>query len=101
VEIMATFTSYICRGPEGETEIEVEVEYRVMRAYKGARDSLGGVPNAGPPLEPDEEGGIELENVTDAAGVEYELTDLEYERFREEAETDFGYSCYCEDQDER
>jgi hypothetical protein len=98
---MATFTSYIVRGLEGETEIDVKVEYRELRAYRGARDSLGGVPNAGPPLEPDEEGGIEIENVTDAAGIEYELTDLEYKRFEEEATEDAGYIAYCEDQDER
>jgi hypothetical protein len=42
---------------------EVEVEYDFYRARAGARDSLGGVRGAGPPLEPDEPAHVEIRSV--------------------------------------
>lgn len=43
--------------------VELEVEYSTFAGYRGARDSLGGVPNAGPPLEPDENPSVEIEDI--------------------------------------
>ena len=46
---------------------ELNVEYEIIagKTTMGARDSLGGVPGAGPPLEPDEtEYGAEIVKVT-------------------------------------
>jgi hypothetical protein len=58
-----------------EFDIDVEVSYVYHRAYKGARDSIGGVRNAGPPLEPDEPAYIEITSVKGINdGQEYELT---------------------------
>lgn len=41
----------------------VEVGYTPVPAHRGARDSLGGKANAGPPLEPDEPAYIEINEV--------------------------------------
>jgi len=65
-------------------EIEVEVSYDAWPASRGARDSLGGKAGAGPPLEPDDPGGIEITGARDDSGREWELTDEE-EREIEEA----------------
>ena len=43
--------------------IELLVKFDYCRAHKGARDSLGGVRGAGPPLEPDEPESIEINEV--------------------------------------
>ena len=47
-------------------EVVADVEYH--RAYRGQRDSCGGVRGAGPPLEPDEPAGFEIGSVTDGDG---------------------------------
>lgn len=47
-----------------ETEHEVSVEYAFIPACRGARDSLGGIRGAGPPLEPDEPAHCEVLAVT-------------------------------------
>ena len=65
-------------------EIEVEVSYDAWPASRGARDSLGGKAGAGPPLEPDDPGGIEITGAKDDTGREWDLT-KEEEREIEEA----------------
>jgi hypothetical protein len=60
-----------------ETEHEINVEFEYRRAYRGARDSLGGVRGAGPPLEPDEPASMEFVSATDEDGNDFELTDSE------------------------
>ena len=65
-------------------EIEVEVSYDAWPASRGARDSLCGKAGAGPPLEPDDPGGIEITGAKDSAGQEWDLT-KEEEREIEEA----------------
>jgi hypothetical protein len=45
------------------SNIELEVEATFSKASSGARDSLGGVPNAGPPLEPDEPEMWEIDSI--------------------------------------
>jgi len=72
-------------GNDVECEVNVEVEYTAHRAHRGARDSLGGKRGAGPPLEPDEPAGIEIESVTDTvSGADVELTDTELDRITDE-----------------
>jgi hypothetical protein len=49
-----------------EVEFEgftLDVMFTVYPACKGSRDSLGGVKNAGPPLEPDEDESLSVENI--------------------------------------
>lgn len=58
---------------------EVEVTFDYTPASKGKRDSLCGVPNAGPPLEPDEPENLDLVSST------IELTTAEYERAIDQA----------------
>lgn len=58
-----------------EHEITVEIDYN--RPCRGRRDSLCGVPGAGPPLEPDDPGGCEVVCARDEDGKEVELTDEE------------------------
>jgi hypothetical protein len=58
----------------------LEVRYYAVPACRGARDSLGGVPGAGPPLEPDEPGHLEFEGAFDPdTGAELSLTPAEEE----------------------
>lgn len=40
-----------------------EVDYTYTPPYRGARDSLNGVPGAGAPLEPDEDEDVEINYV--------------------------------------
>lgn len=56
-------------------QLEVVVTYSYHGAIKGARDTIGGVRNAGPPLEPDEPAHVEIESVKIVGGPEIELTD--------------------------
>ena len=65
-----------------EREVEVEIEY--TPAYRGARDSCGGVRGAGPPLEPDTPESWEFVKAT-LDGKEIELTPLEIEQAEETA----------------
>ena len=46
-----------------ELSLNVVVEYDVHAATRGARDSLGGKADAGPPLEPDEPAWVEITDV--------------------------------------
>jgi hypothetical protein len=95
---MSSFYSFLCRD---EDEIEVVVEYIYHRAYHGARDSLGGVRGAGPPLEPDEPAGIEIESVTDEHNKEYVETLSEDELLRLEDEAEMHLIDWQEDRDDR
>lgn len=45
---------------------DVVVEYNYYPPSRGARDSLSGRRNAGPPLEPDDDAEIEIVDVRDA-----------------------------------
>ena len=72
---MSTLTTTLTRGDES---IEVEVEYSFSKGRRGARDSLGGVHGAGPPLEPDDPPKIEIRSVK-----VIDLTDDENERLTE------------------
>ena len=67
-----------------EFDIDVEIDYTFHAEHKGARDSIGGVRNAGPPLEPDEPAYIEITSAKDASGVEWELTDQEQKDIEDE-----------------
>jgi len=73
-------------GTDVEEEIEIEVEYTAHRAHRGMRDSLGGKAGAGPPLEPDEDAYVEIDEVFDKDGIDIELTIQEHERILEEIE---------------
>jgi len=64
-------------------EIEVEVSYDAWPACRGARDSLCGKAGAGPPLEPDDPGGIEITGAKDSAGQEWELNRREMNEIQE------------------
>ena len=65
-------------------EHDVQVEFEYHRAHRGARDSLGGVRGAGPPLEQDEPEELEFVGAT-LDGVAFELTDGERERVEQKA----------------
>lgn len=68
-----------------EQDFEVIAEVIFHRAHRGARDSLGGVRGAGPPLEPDEPAEFEIGSVTDSAGNEIDVDEELEERILEEA----------------
>lgn len=70
---------------EDTVELEVECEFTCHKAYRGARDSCGGIRGAGPPLEPDEPAHCEFDSATGPDGKEIELTDREIERATEKA----------------
>ena len=53
-----------------EVEVSVVVEYSYYKGCRGARDSLGGVRRAGPPLEPDDPPEVEILKVTAEDGQE-------------------------------
>lgn len=63
-------------------ELELEVQYDIFPPTKGARDSLGGVVNAGPPIEPDEPGYAEVYAVRHN-GILLQLSDAELEQIEE------------------
>lgn len=44
--------------------IELDVRYLYTPPCRGLRDSLNGIPGAGPPLTPDEDECVELESVS-------------------------------------
>lgn len=60
-------------------EREVEVTFHHEPASRGARDSLGGIPGAGPPIEPDTDELLEVETAH-LDGKEIELTESEKEQ---------------------
>ena len=63
-------------------ELPLEVQYTAFPASKGARDSLCGVRNAGPPLEPDEPAHVEIDAVR-CNGVLVRLTEAQMEELEE------------------
>ena len=65
-------------------DCEVEVRFEFHRAYRGLRDSLGGIRGAGPPLEPDEPAELEFYDAT-CNGQDFNLTDDEIDRAREQS----------------
>jgi hypothetical protein len=74
-------TKIYCEGDDNGKDIEVE--YSVSKSH-GMRDSLGGIPNAGPPLEPDEVE-VEIERVADMeTGRNIELKTHEEKKILEE-----------------
>lgn len=60
---------------EDDTEVSVTVSYKYYPPSRGARDSLGGVRGAGPPLEPDDPPEICVLSIEDDKGTEYSLED--------------------------
>lgn len=64
---------YVLQRPEGPIHVVVHVSL----PSRGPRDSLGGQAGMGPPLEPDEDLGIE--GVEDEQGNDIEITDAEHE----------------------
>ena len=64
-------------------EIELDVEYKFHKGGPGARDSLGGKANAGPPLEPDDPGEMEILSIK-YAGNDFDLSDEQREKIEAE-----------------
>jgi hypothetical protein len=68
-------------------DLDAEITFDYQRARRGARDSLGGIRGAGPPLEPDEPESVEITSVT-VLGISLPLDDLPQslmERLEQEA----------------
>jgi hypothetical protein len=79
-----TFT--ITREINGEeTEIDLVMDFNVIRGCKGARDSIGNGINNGPLLSPDEPDEIEILSALDSNGEDWDLTDEEFKKFEAEA----------------
>lgn len=72
---MRTQNTIIALEIDGETS-EYYIEYEYYRACRGARDSLGGMPGAGPPLEPDEPEHCEIIGVMKEKGGDCILSTL-------------------------
>jgi hypothetical protein len=71
---MATFRTHLELGVDGR-EVPVEVSYAYHRPHRGATDG-----RHGPPIEPDDPGGIEIDGCTLAEdGREVELTTAQEE----------------------
>ena len=64
-------------------EIELEVEYKFHKGGPGARDSLCGKANAGPPLEPDDPGEMEITSIK-CDGKDFEVSDEQREAIEAE-----------------
>lgn len=63
----------------------ITVEFKYYSGCRGARDSLGGIRGAGPPLEPDDPPEIEiLKTFNTETGHEVELSSKEYDLVLEE-----------------
>jgi hypothetical protein len=77
----ATFKTTIERD---DIEFPVTVEYNYYPGCKGARDSLGGVRGAGPPLEPDDPPELEILHVWTGDGADFALdwSDREHSQIR-------------------
>ena len=67
-----------------DIDIPVDVDFTFYPACRGRRDSIAGVRNAGPPLEPDEDASFEINSVKDFEGNDYELTESEIDEIAEE-----------------
>ena len=72
-------------------EIELEVEYKFHRGGPGARDSLGGKANAGPPLEPDDPGEMEITSIK-CDGKDFEVSESLQEHIEQECWEDMENS---------
>lgn len=48
--------------------IPCQIEVYITAGCRGSRDSLGGIPNAGPPLEPDDPDEFEITEIYDRKG---------------------------------
>ena len=67
-------------------EIIAECEFIYHRAYRGARDSIDGVRNAGPALEPDEPASFSFRGAVDIdTGEEIDLTESELDEAEQKA----------------
>ncbi len=82
---MAEFETTVMREDASgdEQEVTIFVEYSTHKAYRGARDSLCGKRGAGPPLEPDEPAGIDIEGAKDENGKDVELSEDELRTIEE------------------
>jgi hypothetical protein len=61
--------------------IELEVEATFSKAFSGSKDSLNGIPNAGPPLEPDEPAMWEIDSIKHAGkDISNILDDVIYDK---------------------
>ena len=69
-----------------DKDFEVIADVTYHRAYRGQRDSCGGVRGAGPPLEPDEPAHFEIGSFTDGAGNEIDVDKKLEQRILEEAD---------------
>jgi hypothetical protein len=67
-------SAHITQITVADEPLTVTVTYSYHRAYRGQRDSLSGIPGAGPPLEPDEPEHIEIESIRDEAGNGVEVS---------------------------
>lgn len=67
----------------GDDEVEVDVHWVYYPPCRGARDSLGGVRGAGPPLEPDEPADIDIEEVFGPNGTAIEVDDATLDHIRD------------------
>lgn len=68
-----------------DEEVIITCELAYHASHRGARDSIMGVPNAGPPLEPDEPAHWEIESCKDADGNDVKLSPCEEQRVFERA----------------
>lgn len=79
-------------------EATYEVEWTYHPPVRGARDSLGGVWGAGPPLEPDEPAEVEIVDVA-LQGIRIEYDEALWRRLEsaiwEEIESGYNEPDYC------
>ena len=64
-------------------DVPITVDWTFSPGCRGARDSLGGIRGAGPPLEPDEPPEIEIVS-TKLGSTEVELSDTDRETIEHE-----------------
>ncbi len=74
-------------GDDVEFEINLTIDLTYIPACRGHRDRYGC------PEEPDEPAGFEITSCSDADGLEYELTDKEYDDVMEKASELYRESC--------
>ena len=67
-----------------EDDIDVKVMYQFYPACRGARDSLCGMRNAGPQLEPDEPASVEITKVFSELMGEIEVDEETKNKLEEE-----------------
>jgi len=64
-------------------DVVLTVEYTYNKAYRGQRDSLGGISGAGPPIEPDEPASIDIESITAVGDIADFISDKMIEKIEE------------------